>query len=357
MVRVMQLVQHLRVGGLEKMAYSLCRKSHFSKQTILVSLEGETHVAKREWPQLGALSIHCLNKPAGVQWRIVKRIVDLIDNHQINVIHSHHIGPMFYASLAILLRPKVKHVTTLHDAWYLANKRARLMTKAICAFSPITVIADANAVAQQFKSMVTTEPSQVIHNGVDSDLFQPYPPLEARAQLGLPFDVQLIGCAARIERGKGHLDLLRALTYLDENMHLVFAGDGRHKARLERVCKKMGISHRVHWLGCIENMTLFYSAIDVFCLYSQKEGLPLTILEALFCNTPVVASDVGGVGEVLSKSNGILLSPSNRFQLPSALSRAMTLGLNQNVRKTVMGGFDLRKMAFEYDCVYQQIQH
>ena len=357
MINVMQLVQHFTViGGLEKMVVELSRKSAHRQSTHLVSLSDKHSDLAECWPDLyHNAHVTCLNKPDGIQWSVVKQLVEHIDQHQIDVIHSHHIGPMLYAAMAIKQRPHVKHITTIHDAWYLQQWRYRLMTWALCKFTAMNVVADAQAVAQEVKRKVHHSAEQVIINGIDSVQFSPINQQYARFQLGLPNHARIVGCGARLEPGKGHQDIIAHLTQLPQDVHVAFAGEGSLKAELIHMTDQLGLSKRVHWLGMVQEMEVFYSAIDVFCLFSQREGLPLTLLEALACNTPVVASNVGGISEIVDQQAGILIAPDRADLLPESLEQAFVLKQSKTIRANNLTQVCSSLMAKRYDALYRAL--
>jgi len=356
MVNVMQLVQHFKIGGLEKMVFELSSKSNHSQTTYVVALEGESNDALKQWPQLNLLPhVKCLNKQPGISLKIVDQLVALIDKHQIDIIHSHHIGPMLYGACAINKRKHVKHVTTIHDAWYLNGWRYRLLTRLLYKFSPITVVADAVAVADEVYKKVDFKAQEIVINGIDSVEFSPVNMQFARYQLNLPRAVKLIGCAARVEEGKGHCKLLEQLINLPDDFHLVFAGSGSKLAEYQNYAKQLGVENRVHWLGNVQNMTTFYSCLDLFCLFSQREGLPLSVLEAMSCNKPVVASNVGGMSEVVTKSSGILLEFDQPQLLPQAIMDALSLKKENAIREAAIKQGCSRIMAAQYDALYDSV--
>ena len=101
-------------------------------------------------------------------------------------------------------------------------------------------------------------------------------------------------------------------------------------------------------------MQVFYSAIDVFCLFSEREGLPLALLEAMACNRPVVASDVGGVKEVVNPDAGIVLDKDDIEKLAPALLQAFAHKEN-NIRGNNLGLVCSSLMAKRYDAIYQTL--
>lgn len=357
MLNIMQLVQHFKVGGLEKMVFELSSKTNHSETTHVVSLEGEHEASLEKWPQLKLLSnTHCLTKKPGISLKVIEQLVYLIDKYQIDIIHSHHIGPMLYAACAVNKRKHVKHITTIHDAWYLNGWRYRLITKLLCKWSPITVVADAKAVADEVYNKVDYKAQEIVINGIDSVEFSPVNKQFARYQLDLPRKPKLIGCAARVEEGKGHKVLIEQLVNFPDEFHFVFAGSGTKINEYKRLAKNLGVENRVHWLGTIDQMSTFYSSIDIFCLFSEREGLPLSILEAMSCNKPIVATDVGGVKEVVHKEAGILLSYKEPHLLAKAVLQALKLPKENNIRESMIKLGCSRIMAAQYDALYDSVK-
>ncbi|RZD22807.1 glycosyltransferase [Pseudoalteromonas sp. MEBiC 03485] len=357
-MNVMHLVQHLQVGGLEKMAITLLKNSQFSSSSIIVSLEGDRQSAFEQWPELEQFShrVICLNKKSGVSISVIAKIKALIKEHDIDIIHSHHVGPVIYAGLACALTgDSVRHISTIHDAWYLNNVKQCTFTKLLDLLTNIYWVADARIVADEFRAKTSIIPERTILNGIDFDTFVAINKTTARSQLNLPHTAKLVGCAARLIEGKGHKDLIHALHYLPQDYHIVFAGDGEQKVTLMNLVRNLGLNERVHFLGNVQDMRAFYSSIDVMCLYSQREGLPLSIIEAMACGIPVVASDVGGIHEVLTKNEGELVSPHEFNKLAPAILRASRLPHGLCIRHHAIAIADARTMSSKYDNLYSAL--
>ena len=146
------------------------------------------------------------------------------------------------------------------------------------------------------------EPARVTvsRNGVDLQRFRPIDRASARAELGWPAEARLLLSVGNLLELKGHHLLIDALADLPD-YRLYIAGDGpRRQLLLERIAQ-LGLSGRVQLLGLVDQSRLacLYSAADLTLLASSREGLPNVVLESLACGTPVVATPVGGVPEVI----------------------------------------------------------
>ncbi|CCQ12003.1 Putative glycosyltransferase [Pseudoalteromonas luteoviolacea B = ATCC 29581] len=356
-MKVMHVVQHLNIGGLEKLVVSMLKKSSYSSQSFIVSLEGNAETLFKGWPELESYKdqLFFVDKPKKFSMSVVDQMVNFVDENEIDVIHSHHIGPILYSTLTCLKRKSLKHISTIHDAWYLNQFKYRTMTQVFNTLHPIYWVADAGVVADDFDRFTKIKPDQTILNGIDCVKFSEINQSRARYVLGLPKTKKILGCAARMEPGKGHKTLLREFAKLNSEWFLVLAGDGSLKNELMQLCRALDIEKRTVFLGNIEDMVSFYSAIDVFCLLSEKEGMPLTLLESMACNTPVIANNVGGIPEIVTDQNGHLFECGQIIDFSNVVERVLLLKDNKNIRDFVIQNAELSLMARSYDELYQKL--
>jgi glycosyltransferase involved in cell wall biosynthesis len=187
------------------------------------------------------------------------------------------------------------------------------------------VVAVSQALADKAATL-DADPSHVhvIYNGVDPTLFSPGSRDKARWQLKLLPDAPLVLYVGNLKASKGCLDLLEAFPALlgvHPHARLVFVGDGACQAPLLERAKALGCEERVLLAGPVAHHALadWFRAADLLCLPSHNEGVPNVVLEAMACGIPVVATDVGGIPEVLPPHAGILVPPHDRAALAAAL--------------------------------------
>lgn len=155
----------------------------------------------------------------------------------------------------------------------------------------------------------------VIPNGVDTKRFVPSPTAyrEVRKELGLREDAKIIGIVAALRPEKNHslfLQLAMRLQERNPNTHFVIVGDGPERASLRVQRATMGLQHCVHFLGSRSDTPRLLAAMDLFVLTSHNEASPVSILEALSCEVPVVASRVGSIPDtVVDGWNGYTATP------------------------------------------------
>jgi teichuronic acid biosynthesis glycosyltransferase TuaC len=170
----------------------------------------------------------------------------------------------------------------------------------------------------------------VVPNGVSLEKFHPIPKAEARKLLGLSSDKKMVLCVAHLTANKGVDLVIGAIKILlekfqEKNIHLVVVGDGLLKTKLKNLASSLNLSKHVFFTGPIDNAKLcdWYSAADVFCLASQQEGWPNVILESLTCGTPVIATSVGGIPEIIRSEKIGLLTERNEAKIAETIDLAL----------------------------------
>ncbi len=318
-----QIVQHLRPGGIETLCLDLLENTAFDK-TYCISLEGARDDALDHWPRLDAFCdrLIFLEKPGGLSLSTLYRLERVLRRLKPDVVFTHHVGPLLYGGLASRLGGIGALVHTEHDAWHLEDtKRRRLIKGLIRALKPV-LVADAETVARELQARTGLEADRVIRNGVDLDRFLPGDSGSARRRLGLPADAPLIGFAGRLEAVKGPDIAVKALAATDrDDLQLALAGEGALHHRLRGLADSLGVADRTHFLGRLDDMALFYRAVDALALTSRREGYPLAPLEAQACGTPVVAADVGGVRETVCPRTGAMAPAENIAAFAAAFDR------------------------------------
>jgi teichuronic acid biosynthesis glycosyltransferase TuaC len=188
---------------------------------------------------------------------------------------------------------------------------------------------------RQFAIGMGAEASRVrtIPNGIDTELFYPRDYAATRARLGMPMDRPAILSAGYLIERKGHHRVIGALAELRRQGSAaelwVVGGPGREgqfEARIHDAVKQHGVAGAVHFTGTVPAaaMAEYMSAADVFCLASSREGWPNVAHEALGCGAPVVASDVGGVEDMIpSDDYGIVVPAADNAALTAALGKAL----------------------------------
>lgn len=167
---------------------------------------------------------------------------------------------------------------------------------------------------------------------------------------------------ARFAAPKQQLALLKALTKMQQyEWEMVFAGEGPLLQQAQQFVESVGLNERVQFLGNCHDITAILQKSDVFILLSDWEGLPLSILEAMQCGLPIIASDVGGVSEAVRQSeNGYIILPKDEGELVAKLSLLVTnptlrLKMGQQSRMLYEKHFTFEQMYEKTFAYYEEI--
>lgn len=210
------------------------------------------------------------------------------------------------------------------------------------------------------------EQYRILRSGIDPSLYRA--PAGARerlrAELGAgPGDV-VVGSIANFKPQKAPLDLVEAARLArmrDPRLRFVVAGDGELRGDVERAIDRAGLRPAFRLLGWRDDVAELLAAMDVFLLTSLFEGLPRVVLQAMAASVPVVATDTGGVAEVVTHEvSGILVPPGDPG---SAADAVVTLAGDSRMRlrlaeaaSAVLGSeFDIRRMVHDLEALYDEI--
>lgn len=361
---VCQLVQGLAVGGLEIMVLNLVSgldSSRFRSTVCcfdtLGSLAGEARAR--------GVDVHLLTRARGVDWRYPFRLAGFLRRQCVDVLQAHNPTAFFYGALAGRLARVPCVVYTEHGRDLSAGWKVRLAHRVLARLVDRVV-----AVGEHGRRLLESEGVPAtritrIYNGIDPAPYagaaRPEHRLAARAALGLPGESPVVGIVARLDPIKNHEGLLRAFALVLDRLPsaiLLVVGDGPPRAELEALARALGLAEAARFLGTRSDIPRVLAALDLFVLPSHSEGLSLTLVEASAAARPIVATDVGGNGEVVEHGVSGLLVP--RADVP-ALANALVSLLADAPRARAMGAagrarferqFTLASMVGGYASLY-----
>jgi glycosyltransferase involved in cell wall biosynthesis len=193
------------------------------------------------------------------------------------------------------------------------------------------VIAVSEALKRRMVALgISQQAISVVPNGVDRQKFRPALKSEARKSLGIPAEAQVILSVGHLTPNKGVLLLIKSLKLVLEaeptkNILLVVVGSGEYRSQLEKAVSALGLQAHVRFMGSVahEQLYLSYSAADVSCLLSEMEGWPNVVLESIACGTPVIATPVGGIPEIIRSDEVGLLAERDEISVANAIRHAL----------------------------------
>lgn len=206
----------------------------------------------------------------------------------------------------------------------------------------------------------------VVPNGVDTDRFRPDPAARERLRSQLGVGSRFVWLAVgRLEPVKDFPSLLQAFAHLRRDGHdpvLWLVGDGPEAPRLRAEARELRVEGAVRFWGVRRDVPALMSAADALALPSRSEGQPLVLLEAAACGLPVVATDVGGVREVVEDGRtGFLVPPGDPEALAGAMARLMALppprraAMGQAARGYVEARYALERVVDRWEALYRDL--
>jgi glycosyltransferase involved in cell wall biosynthesis len=254
----------------------------------------------------------------------------------VDVVQTHHFNQLFYSVLgARLAGARVIH--TEHSIEAYKRRRLRMVLKLLALFcDKVIAIGDDGARVLLEQVGIPERKLEIIRIGVDPQSFVA-PGNEARRALGLDEDDRVAVIIARLYPEKNHRLLLAAFADVAARLgkaRLLIAGDGIEREAIEAEIHRLGLADRVRMLGVRRDVARILAAADVFVLSSDREGLPIAVLEAMAAAKPVIATAVGDLPSVVGDGvTGRIVAPGDR----AALAEAMIELLDDRARAAEMG--------------------
>jgi len=269
-------------------------------------------------------------------WMMFFSVLSLVKNIQrdfdFDLIDSHYVYPDGFAAIQlgrVFKKPVVVSArgsdVNLYRTFPLIRKLLRYVLR-----NAASVIAVSQALKQSMVQLgIPEQKISSIPNGVDTETFYPMLKEQARRELGLQCS-RLLLSVGNLTPNKGFDLLIGAFPIVaeardKEDVHLAIVGDGPFRNELKAMISRLRLDGRVHLVGAVPHakLRLWYSAADVFCLASAREGWPNVILESLACGTPVVATCVGGLREIVSSDKLGILTDRDEAKIVAAICRAL----------------------------------
>lgn len=351
------IIPTLGVGGGEKLVIDLAKninKNKF-KVNILVLFPKFNTIYEKNIEKSKDVNLIYLNKKKGIDVRVMFKIVRLFKEYKPDVVHT-HLNVMAYILPATILNKVRLRFHTVHSiAQEEAKGISRLVMKLAYKFFNFTPIAICETVKKTIQETYKiSEDIPCIYNGIDIDIFKYSNDIKKNNE-----SINLINIGT-LYHVKNHELLIEAFYEVQKNypnITLEIVGDGELRSILERKIKKYKLKEKIILKGYLENVSKELKKSDIYVMSSNYEGLPLSILEAMACGLPIIATNVGGIPEVVTNNkNGILVDVGNKKQLIDALRKII---YDYNLR-SIMGKFSLemskkyniQNMTSEYEKLY-----
>ena len=365
-LKVMHVVQCLDIGGLEKVVIELARRLDRNRFSPEILCLGGCDIDYTDALYQDGIAIHVMKKKHRYDLFYFIRVANFIRRRKICIIHAHS-GCFFYAALFALLGRVRTFIFTAHGLPVL-NRWQDIIEDNIAGVLCDTVV----AVSDEIKAVLSRrmpfakKKIRVIYNGVDTELFRPFPGKNDARQMAkrynLPDDVFIIGSVGRLEPVKNYAMFLQAAANLHMNgsqaIHVVLVGEGSERAKLEQLAADLGITGNVTFLGKQYAIHEVVPLFKVFVLSSLTEGTSISLLEAQSSGVPAVVTDVGGNSHIIRQGiNGFLCAVNDDIAMVKAISRlqesqALISQMAERSRRGILQKWGFDRMKEHYEAIY-----
>jgi glycosyltransferase involved in cell wall biosynthesis len=295
---------------------------------------------------------------------ILLRLVRILKQQQVDILHCHTHTPAVYGALAVALARTPVLLTHVHGLGRTKNLRRRLANQIVFRRAS-KIVAVAQAVREDILKTNWRPPRQkiiVLENSVAYERFAGTSVTreQARQHLGLSADAVVYGNIARFGPYKGHDLLIQAFLQVRQTIpqaHLVLVGEGPPQEKLRGEAARSGSDDRIHFLGWRPDVAEILRAMDVFVLPSiASEGMPRAILEAMASAIPCIGTSVGGTPEAIDNPGvGFMIPPRDVSALAGAMLQAARMSPQE---RTLIGqrAQDRIRRLYSHDVIQEKLR-
>lgn len=361
--RIAFIITGLGMGGAETQVCSLIDQLAARGNTILLlSLTGES-VNKPKHPSIQLVELNMRKTPLGFV-KAYWQAVSILRQFQPDVVHSHMVHANIFARLLRVVAPIPRLVCTAHSNNE-GGKARMLAYRLTDSWCDLTTNVSQEAV-EAFIIQKAVKPGRIIaqHNGIDlaKFVFNPVARERCRAELGLNTNQTLLLAVGRLTEAKDYPNLLNAFAQLvkrQPNVKLAIIGIGELATSVEALIEQLELKPYVALLGLRFDVVDWMSAADMYVMSSAWEGMPMVLLEAMATERVVIATDCGGVREVVG-DYGYLVPPRDSAKLAEAIEQAIALPsqarsvLGNNARSYIESRYSLSAITEQWLKYYQR---
>ncbi|MCK4576135.1 glycosyltransferase [candidate division WOR-3 bacterium] len=325
-IKVFYIITGLDIGGAEKLLLSTLKElnRNIFIPVVLSLYKNSAYLKAFEKTRTKIYYLGYTNKHNPF---IIRRIVQIIRIEEPDIVHTHLPHATVWGRIAAYLSGVRTVFTTEHNIsiWKRRHFIFYVLYKLTYRLNT-SIIAVSDAVKKKMINEfgIPHEKIKVIYNGVDFD--------EIKSVTTCPRDLlhlshPIIGTIGRLHKRKGHASIVKGFKTIIKHFqkaNLLIVGEGKQREHLQELIKRLELDHSIHLLGSRKDITEILNLIDIFVFSSIEEGLGIALIEACASGKPCIASNIGGIPEIIEDGkNGFLVPPSNSIAIADRIIKLL----------------------------------
>jgi glycosyltransferase involved in cell wall biosynthesis len=369
-MRIAYILTSLSMGGAERqvllLARRMARRGHTVKLFVLLPRGAKDLPAGSGSEPLAVAYFGIRKDPLSLLRGLIRAVAET-RRFRPDVLHGNNFHGNLAARFLGLACRKACVVTTIHNVY--EGAWPRMLAYRLTDWMSARTVAVSEAARERYMRLraVPARKCDMIANGIDAAAFAPDIPRRTYMRTSMRAGEKFVWLAVgRLAPAKDYANLLRAFAPVREangEAELWIVGDGaeEYTRQLRLQADALGLGESVRWLGLRRDIAALFDAADGFVLASAWEGMPLAVGEAMAMAKPVVATDVGGVRELLGEA-GKLVKAGNSAALADAMVAVMRMNeeertqMGEAARMRVAEKFSIDAKAEEWERVYRAIR-
>lgn len=359
-INVLHLISSLKVGGAEKLLIDFLKNSKNKDINLFVVVMNNQIDEELKNELISVVpDAYFLNRIEGHKHpKYFFELLKIIRKNKINILHTHNYGSKIWASLCKIVLPKIKLVHTIHSS------NAIKKIKVIDILVHNMFVDKSIAISEEiYQSSINKKMNSIkIYNGVEVGKYK----INQNKNVNSYFNIINVGRITHFVKGQ---DILinalkecknKGINFVCNFVGGVYAYDNESFDYLKDLVNDLELSENINFLGNRNDVPQLLTEADLFVLPSRYEGMPLSLLEAMASNLPVIASNISGSNDLISNGeNGLLFESENVQDLADKIQY---LYENENIREELaqnaykfVQNFDISIMAANYYQVYSEL--
>ncbi len=317
-LRILQIITKADWAGAQRVVYELCKymRDNYKNEIEIDVAVGDDGLLVQKLREMG-IKVHILNNLKHdinpiVDYKGYKEIKSIISKGRYDVVHCHSTKAGILGRLAAYELRVKKILYTVHGLWPILQfhglmRKAAVMVERVMEKRTTDMVYISNndiRIAKQLK-LYHKEKTRLIYNSITMpEVIKGV----LKSELHLNEEVRIIGNVSRVDEVKNPIRFIEIANeyyqlYPKENTVFIWIGDGPLMSQVTRLVKKLGLSDKVFFVGFRDNAERYLVDFNLLFMTSIREGIPITILEAIELKIPVLSTDVGGIREIVGEKN------------------------------------------------------